>query len=217
MVLSQVASLGEMFKIELDELVTRTKLQDIIDDENFIVFQPTVHGIPLRSKNMQPMRFSFYRDNGLFVFDAVMEKSFTKDNLRVCQFKIISDIQKQQRRSSYRLPVVLDAKVNLSQPEVDIPGDPEIYEVQTRDLSDGGMSFTCFEYFPPGTLIDIYLPLNYEARLTLTGKIIRCFLPSEKTVKYNVSVQFINIPSRDQAKISRYIFQTQIKKRNRVK
>ncbi len=217
MVLSQVANLGEMLKIELDELVTRTKLQDIIDDKNFIVFQPTIHGIPLRSKNMQPMRFSFDRDNGLFVFDAVMEKAFTKENLRVCQFRIVSDIKKQQRRSSYRLPVVLDASINLSQPEVDIPGDPKVYDVQTRDLSDGGMSFTCFEYFPPGTLIDICLPLSRDANLSLTGKIIRCFLPSEKTVKYNISVQFINIPSRDQAKISKFIFQTQIKKRNRLK
>lgn len=217
MVLSQVANLGEMFKIELEELVTRTKLQDIIDDHNFIVFQPTVHGIPLRSKNKKPMKFSFNRDNGVYEFDAVMEKSFTKENLRVCQFRAVSEIKKRQRRSSYRLPVVLDAIVSISQPEVDIPGMGATYEIQTRDLSDGGMSFTCFEYFPAGAMIEITLKLDLHTELLLTGKIIRCFLPSEKTVKYNVSVQFINIPSRDQAKISRFILKTQIKKRNRVK
>ena len=123
MILSQVASLGEMLRIEAEETVTRTKLQDIIDDHNFIVFQPTVNGIPLRSDS-KPVRFSFFRNNGLYEFDAIMQKSYIQDNLRVCQFKAVSEVQKRQRRGAFRLPIILDAIVSLIQPEVDIPGFP---------------------------------------------------------------------------------------------
>ncbi len=217
MILSQVANLGEMFKIESEELVTKTKLQDIVDEQSFIVFQPTVHGIPLRANKTTPLRFSFCRNNGMYVFDAVMEKSFVRDNLRVCQFKAISEVEKTQRRSSFRLPVVLDAIVSLIQPEVDIPGTHAVYEAKTSDLSDAGMQFTCYEYFIGGTLINIVLDLGGENELSLNAKVIRCFLPSKKTVKYNVSVKFVNLSSGDQAKLSRFILKTQIKNRNRLR
>ena len=216
MILSQVANLGEMFKIEAEELITKTKLQDIVDEQSFIVFQPTVHGIPLRTNKTKPMRFSFFRNNGMYVFDAVMEKSFIKDNLRVCQFRAISEVKKQQRRSSYRLPIVMPAYVSLVQPEVDIPGTQAVFQAKTIDLSDAGMMFTCYEYFLRGTLVTVNLKLEEGGDIALNAKIIRCFLPSKKTVKYSVSVQFFNLTSKDQAKLSRFIMRTQIKNRNRI-
>jgi len=214
MILSQVANLGEMLKIEAEELVARTKLQDIIDDYNFIVFQPTVHGIPLRNNN-KPMHFSFFRNNGMYVFEAEMERSFVTDNLRVCQFKVVSEIEKTQRRAAYRLDIILDATVSLIQPEVDIPGSHAIFNITTSDVSDTGMQFTGYEYFPSGILISIDIKLEKE--MSLYAKIIRCYLPSKKTTRYSTSVQFVNLMSKDQALISRYILKTQIKKRNRAK
>ena len=214
MILSQVANLGEMLNIEAEELVAKTKLQDIVDDHSFIVFQPTVHGIPLRSSK-KPMRFSFYRNNGLYEFDAVMEKSYIVDDLRVCRFKTVSDVQKRQRRSSFRLPIILDALVSLFQPEIDIPGSHAIFEVRTSDLSDTGMQFYSYEYFPGGTLIEIHVKL--ETEMCLYAKVIRSYLPTPKTAKYSTSVQFVNLMSKDQAQISRFILKTQIKKRNRAR
>ncbi|MCK5129290.1 MAG: PilZ domain-containing protein [Clostridiales bacterium] len=210
--LSQVVNLGEMLKIEMDEIVAKTKLQDIIDDDSFIAFQPTIHGIPLRAKDSEPMRFSFCRDNGIFVFDAIMEKSFTMEELQVCKFRVVSKVTKHQRRNSYRLPITLDTTLKLIEPEVEAVKDEASFKVKTSNISDSGMLFTSFDYFPSKMLVNAFVMLEEKRSLSLSAKVVRCYQPSNKTKKYNVSLQFVNLSTKDQALLSRFILRMQIRK-----
>lgn len=216
MVLSQIVKLGEIFEIQLNDMVTKTKLQDIIDDEHFIVFRPTVKGIPLIAEKGEEMQFSFYRNNGVYTFNAIMEKYDVRDTMQ-CHFKVVSDIKKKQRRSSYRLPIVLDAVVSLLEPEVDIVGQTDSFKVKTLDISEAGMMFNSYEYFPAGTLLSVYITLEKYNTITVNARVIRCFIPSSDTKKYNTCVMFVNIPSRDQSKIGRFVLKKQIIDRKKLR
>ena len=66
--------------------------------------------MPIWDSEDQAFRFWFYRQNGVFQFDAELLRFYTADQMRLCEFLAVSDIVKNQRREFYRLPIVLDMK-----------------------------------------------------------------------------------------------------------
>jgi c-di-GMP-binding flagellar brake protein YcgR len=216
MVLSQVVKIGEIFEIKVNDVVTKTKLIDIIDDQHFVVIRPTIKGVPLIADRDEEIQFSFYRTNGVFTFHAVMEKYDAIDPMR-CHFIIVSEVKKMQRRSSYRLPIVLDAVVSHLEPEVDIVGQTDSFRVKTVDLSEAGLMFNSYEFFPAGTLLSAYIILEKYNSITVNARVIRCVAPSNDTKKYNTSIMFVNISNRDQAKIGRFVLKKQIIDRKKLR
>ncbi len=208
MLLSQIIQLGEMMDVKVGDITTRTKLQDMLGGERFVIFQPTHKCVPVIFNENESVRFTFYRSNGVYAFFAVLEERFTRENLRLCVFRPVSEVEKNQRRYGYRLPVILNISLKV------ITRDPEEKQLEilgkTINISEKGVLFSCFEPLARGTQASIQLKLERNDLLILNAEVLRCEPPIKKNEPYTVAVQFLNCTKQEQTHIGRYILKRQI-------
>jgi len=216
MLLGNVAKLGETLEFDFNGKKGKTKLQDILGDRRFVVFEPTVRGIPIRPEEVDWVHFSFTRQNGVFAFDTVLESRYTSDGLRLCRFRVVNDVKKKQRRAYFRLEAVLDATVQPVNPEIEGLDPGLLSRVHTVDLSEGGIQFQGTEMYESGQVLDVHITLAKYDTIAFMGRVVRSFkLPDEK-FRHNTSVKFISSSPREQARLCKFIMQRQIKQRRRI-
>lgn len=205
--LKDYIQLGETMDIEVAGVATKTKVQDLLDDDQFIVSQPTVKLIPLVINANDSVRFTFFRPNGIYMFQAELVERVKKGNLSLCIFKATSAIEKKQRRYGYRLPIILQLTVKT----IAENDEKEIeYKAKTVNISEKGILFSCFKFFEKGTKLMVNLILEKFDQLLLQAEVVRCEPPEQKTDPYLIAVQFCNCSKSDQMHIGRYILKRQI-------
>lgn len=210
MILDQIVKIGEIFEIWLGESCVRTKLQEVLENNHFVVFQPTVKGVPIRAEGDQVFQFSFSRSNGIYKFNAEMKKTFTKDGLKLCLFIAVSEVEKIQRRQSYRLPIALNVmmqQMGCKDTKVD---SKKRYKGKTVNISEKSVLITCFSSFPEGTKLNVEIKLTEIETITLQTEVFLCKKPLMKNDPYNTVLLFLKCLEKDRASISRYILQQQI-------
>jgi c-di-GMP-binding flagellar brake protein YcgR len=208
MLLSQIVQVGEMLDIRVEDVTTKTKLQEILDSERFVVSYPTYRMIPMLLDENETVRFSFARSNGMYTFQAVFTEKFTRDNLKYCIFQAITEVEKNQRRYGYRLPVVLNISLRVIESDKD-EKSPEIL-AKTVNLSEKGALFSCYQRFSKGTKLAMQLRLDKYDVLFINAEVLRCEPPIRKNEPYLIAVQFYNYSKQDQTHIGRYILKRQI-------
>jgi len=208
MQLSQIAQIGEMMDIRIGDITTKTKLQELLEHERFVVSYPTHRLVPIALEENESVRFSFARPNGMYTFQAAFEERFTRDKLKFCIFQAISDVEKNQRRYGYRLSVVLNISLRVIETEKD-ERPPEIL-AKTVNLSEKGALFSCYQRLSKGTKIAMQLRLDKYDVLFVNAEVLRCEPPIRKNEPYLIAVQFFNYSKQDQAHIGRYILKRQI-------
>lgn len=216
MLLDKVVKIGELFEIKLEEGSTRTKLLEILDDGEFLVFQPTFKGVLVWSDFDQVLSFAFYRSEGVFTFDAQMKETFVKDDLRLCRFKQITPVTKHQRRHAYRLPIVLKTLIEC----VDEDQEEEtskVYKGKTINISEKSVQLTCFDSLPEDTLVSATIYYNDWSSIVLRAKVFRCSKPKEPNGPYDIVLLFIDCSERDIMNLRRYILKQQIHAKRRKK
>ena len=210
----EMFELGETMDIEAGGVFTKTKVQDILDNDLFAVSQPTVKLVPIRIEPYSSVRFTFCRPTGIYTFQAELVERYSKDNLRLCLFRITTEIQKKQRRYGYRLPVILHATVRVLSGEAEAAGGNAcIYKGKTINLSERGVLFSCFERFERGVKLMINLRLDLSDQLVAMGEVVRCEPPVNENEPFAIAVQFFNMQRKDQMRIGRYILKRQISDR----
>jgi hypothetical protein len=208
--LKDYIQLGDTLDIEADGICTKTKVQDMIGKDRFVVLQPTYKLVPMLIRESETARFTFYRSNGIFTFLAVLDDRVLRDNLKMYYFRLVSDIEKKQRRYGYRLPVVLNADVRLLDSNAEESEKPPECKAKTINLSEKGVLFTCFEPFEIGMRLWINLKMDAATSLALFGEVVRCEPPLQKTDPYAIAVQFYNYSKKDQIYIGKFILKKQI-------
>jgi c-di-GMP-binding flagellar brake protein YcgR len=204
--------IGELIEIESEGLRARTKLEELSIEGDLIVMQPTVKGIPLRPPQDEPAKFSFCRQDGVYMFDALMLSAFMRGNVRLCRCKPVSEVMKVQRRQYYRLPIVLDVMMEKCGEK---DGVRKRYRSKTVDLSENAVQLTCFTGFEPGTGFSIEIRLSDKEIIGVEGKILRCVPPLDKKDPYNMVLVFEELSSRVRVRLRRYILKQQIVKRKK--
>lgn len=208
MQLEKVAKIGELFEIKLEDGITRTKLLEILDNEEFLVFQPTFKGLLVWSDFGQVLSFTFYRKEGVFTFDAQMKETFVKDDLRVCRFKQVTPVTKHQRRHAYRLPIVLKTLIECV--DEDENEEIKVYKGKTINISEKSVQLTCFDSLPVDTLVSATIYYNDWASIMLRSKVFRCTKPEEPNGPYDIVLVFVDCSERDIMNLRRYILKQQI-------
>ena len=210
---SEIITIGELMEIKINNGFVKTKLQDLLQDHRFTVFHPTVKGLPVMMETHDTYTLRFYRNNGMFSFDAQLIDWYTKDDIRLCLFEAKTQVVKAQRRQSYRLPIVLDVMLRLEDAKED-QNAPSL-KAKTVDLSEHGMLLTCFTPLELDTPVVAELKLSPVERMTLRGKVLRCEKPPDKKDPYRIVLLFTGSSDRQRSDLGRYILRQQIAARKK--
>jgi c-di-GMP-binding flagellar brake protein YcgR len=209
----EIITIGELMEIKIKNAFVKTKLQELYQDGRFTVFHPTVKGVPVWLQTHGSYTLRFYRDNGVFSFDAQLLDWYKKDDIRMCLFEASSEVEKAQRRQSYRLPIVLDA---LLRPE-DAQGEPAAtpLKAKTVDISEHGVLLTCFTRLALDTCAAAELKLSPTETMTLRGKVLRCENPADKNDPFRIVLLFAGSTEQERSHLGRYILRQQIDARKK--
>ncbi len=210
MLKKKILKLGEKLDIEIEGKRCRTKVLDFADGKSFVVYHPTVKSIPVKMEKGDTVRFSFFRNDGIYGFLAVLEELYSRGDMRLCRFTAISDIQKNQRRSSFRLPVLLEVWIQKTGPQSE--NDPGLAAIAVN-LSDTGLLIGSKESFPDGQKLQITLKLEEYCTLVLDALVVRSESPAAKEEPYKVAVRFVDCPNSVHKRIVRYIMKQQVQMR----
>lgn len=204
--------IGELFEIEADGSRARTKLQEITEDGDFIIMQPTVKGIPLRPHPDEPAKFTFCREDGVYTFKALMLPPFTRENIRMCRCRPVTEIKQTQRRQYYRLPIVLDVSMEKREEK---NGSRKRCRGKTADISENAVQVSCFTRFEMGDIFDLKIKLSEKENIEVTGKVLRCIPALDKKDPYRLVIIFDEHSAGVSARLRQYIFSQQVKERKK--
>ena len=204
--------LGEAMDITIRTQYYKTKLLDFVGSLGFIAYRPTLYGAPVTLKEEEEIRFSFFRIDGIYSFSAVFERFIVLDNLQVCQFYAISEIEKNQRRTAYRLPVLIDVWIRPGEPDGE---EQEDIKAITVNISESGMLFSSMTPYQMGSRLRVLLKVERHYPLVINTEVVRCEAPTSRNDPYRIAVRYISISEHVRKHITQYIIRQQIMMRKR--
>lgn len=200
--------IGETVELRLGAVTSRTRVERIDSETTFVISQPTHKLLPIVFQPNETAVFFFFRDSGIYSFQANYTTRGTIDNFRVCGFIAISEIEKSQRRFSYRLPVELPMTIRrINQLDQNKAAQ---YEAKTVNISQEGILFSCEVPLQPNTHFLLELNLSDVELCILHAEVIRCEPPRQQEEPFHIAARFINMIKRDQAQIAKFILNKQI-------
>ncbi len=202
---SELACLGEAVEIRIGRISAKTTIQDILDGERFVILQPTHRLALLSVGDDEYVRIFLIRENGIFRLDAVLEARYRENGVALCRFRAVSEAERIQRRYSYRLHIVLDAKLYLQK-------GAKPLNAKTINISENGLCLVSSIKFEPLDKFTIKLKLEEGYDAVFDVQVIRCERINEDTL-YTTGARFLNISTREQARLSRFIMKQQILQR----
>jgi len=207
--LNETMYLGEPLNINMGGRSFKTKLLDFEGDQSLLVYHPTFKKLPVALREGETVRFSFFRPDGIYGFFAVFEGRVVKDSVQGARFLAISEIERNQRRAAYRLPVHLNALIRGRQPEAG-GEEQEADKVTTINLSEYGMLFRSAKPYEVGEQVCVQLNLERHYLLQINAEVVRCEMPEKKGDSYRVAVHFADVSDSVYKYLARYIIQQQI-------
>lgn len=208
----EIVKIGEIMELNINDLCLRTKLQEMQEQGRFTVFHPTLKGVTVPLAEGDVLNIRFYRNTGIFEFDAKVLSWFVEGKLKLCMLEAITEVIKSQRRKSYRLPIVL--KVLLWRAD-DTSEKPKKYKAKTVDISEHGMLLTCFEGFDSGTSILAEVQMSSTESRIFEAEVLRCEQPFEASDPQKTVLLFVNCSQSDRMYLGRFILKQQILERKK--
>jgi hypothetical protein len=157
-----------------------------LEARGLVVWSQLVQGEKTKEGDVVPL----YR-SGVKFLDTLGEK--TTDLM-----KFIDD--NRVRTPERRLGGV---RCKISQPQNITVGYP--YEYLVKEISLSGMEIETEHALDPDSRHEMELMLNDKV-LTITGRVVTCVkVPSEKTVKYDIGVEFLEMPADVRELLSHFI------------
>lgn len=125
-----------------------------------------------------------------------------------------ADPGEAQRRGFYRLDTFLPITFAFADPHEKVVLEYTQQGV-VCNLSGGGLGMIYAHPVSAGSTIGMLLALG-EYRLALWGKVMRCDpLSNSKVTRHLLGVQFLNISTRDQDLVIKFIFREQLRQRQK--
>lgn len=200
-----------------DRHVFTSQFEWLEEDNKAVIAAPIYEGniIPLETGTLADIYFLNNRRKliDLYSFRAVIRGRSMMDNLHILLIEKLGEIKKIQRRSYYRLDVLLEVRyrvVSHFDKEYDV-GLPYKRTLAT-DLSGGGISLILEEKLERGSLIECEINNAQTEKISFTGKIARCErIVRDSRYKYLAGVEFTDISDNSRERVIRYIFSEQRK------
>ncbi|HWR61774.1 MAG TPA: PilZ domain-containing protein, partial [Clostridia bacterium] len=148
------------------------------------------------------------KGDAIYEFKAVIqEKLFGR--VPLLRVKIISEVNKIQRRDSYRLKLMRDIEARHIE---DIQGKKfgEKFRCNLHDISTGGILVSTNKEFQEGDMLEVTIGLN-GLYLVTYGIIVRRTLTVSHKAPYSYGIKFDKMSEFDKNKLTKFIFEEQRK------
>ena len=196
----------------------RTQLEDMTEDGRLVISTPLHRGVPIILRKNQEIELYFYRDNGRYCIDVSVYDFSISNNVRLIILDILSEPRKQQRRESYRLPILRDVLILrdaygpfTAYYEKDIDKSLLI-KASTENLSETGMAMRTRTEFSNGdkfwARIFIQWPSENSLPITVRCRIVQVQYDHIKAI-YRYGVHFIACTEDDRANIAKFVLAEQ--------
>ena len=213
MKLSDFIQEGEVLELKVGRIVTKTVVRETLGEKLLIVDQPEYRLRPFIIAPDERVKISVFRNNGVFSLTATVEEMFTRDFVSQCLLRVTGEIEREQRRFFYRLPVKLNIMVRpkgREQPRLAMG-----YPAETINLSERGVCFSCRERLPRGKRISVQLELDDLGFMVISAEVLRCEPLAKKEGAYVIGAQFTELTGAESAYIRKFIMKRQMKRPGR--
>lgn len=202
--------------------------------------------MPIHQGHLVPMELrdeyllNFYTSKGLYQCRAVVLERKRLGNIAAVEMKLISDLEKFQRRQYYRMECVLPLQfAALTEEQGDwyrelkncmsaerkaqlknqLDAQKILYQNATiLDISGGGMRFNAKERQVPGTLLSLRLSFDEELKEKipiLLAKVLLSEPLQNREEVYDNRIEFLYLSNAERERIICYIFKEERSKRKR--
>lgn len=225
---------------ELDAL--SSKVIDIIDEVTFKLTMPMNKTITIPLEIGEESYMYFYTTYGILAARAVVSERFFEGSVAVMVIKLVTELEKTQRRQYYRLQCSIDARFHILNDEEkrglrDFIGESRlVIENKNRyiemiaensssweeciviDLSGGGVKYLSDKEMPKHELVILAVKLKIGEDIKeyfLLMNIISTFRKTNELAKFEIRTKFVGLRETDREAIVRFVFEEE--RRNRRK
>lgn len=183
-------------------------VQDVYSEDEMLITMP-MDGTKLVLVGInEDIQVVFYRDEGQFVFDALVLSRNKVDNIFVIHIRKTSDFKRIQRRSYFRLKVTMPLNFELKS------GEPqEKYNGFILDISGGGMRILTDKELHLRESIICSFDIPEQGTVSVSGKVVRVLRAHDESYSYDIGLSFDDSQDYTQEKIIKYVFDQQRKLR----
>lgn len=228
-------TLGERLDVIIGEKRCISNVQEITHSGHLVISAPTFRSAIVPIPEGELVSVAYFRQSGMFSFVAALLRRYHDGQVELCEIEIKSPVSKYQRRDFVRYDTVLPVRVGLQADaetlsrmsveetlrrifdrrymgmprEMDLPSE----NCYTLDISGGGLRFSTYGQYEKNSLLECTVTFSEEDEVTVDALVVRI---DELGEQNRVGVQFVNIEERLRRKIIKYIFNEQVKERQRL-
>ncbi len=174
-----------------------TNLDDIIDDKTLSIVAPAKSEFNEVPGVGERLRLTCVTERGLYMFDAVVSKTFMRNSVNILELKITSEFRKVQRREAFRAREAVDVSIRMIFTEEDKVS--KWINTHTIDISETGALIKLPEQYAIDTHIEIIIRLKNhglnEVLPKIEGKVVRS-TPANNNLGFFIGVRFTAVPDR---------------------
>ncbi len=235
--LQEIISVGdriELYKNSSQDMTStrsRRYLSQVLD---FKDNDKAVIAMPIENSRIIPLdigdkyRLCFFTKLGLYQCYSVVEDRYRIGSIYMVVVRMISDLEKFQRRQYYRLDCIKQISYyTISQEdyidkiklEDNVFGNANYKEAIMIDISGGGCKFNAQELIPIDSRVIIKFTLELSKGLTLfqlLGKIVYSCEVANHQKTYENRVEFLDIKEEERENIVKFIFDEERRRRRKV-
>lgn len=188
-------------------------------------------GMPMENSQIIPLdleeeyQICFYTKRGLYQCYGEVIDRYKEGTLLVVVIKMITELERFQRRKYYRIEKILDIKYRvLLEEEEDEPYnclEEELYEKAVlTDISGGGVRFHSSQFHQKNTKIIVKITLDTsqgERDYALRATIVACEEMIHRPGIYENRAEFYEINVSEREAIIKFVFEEERKQRRREK
>ncbi|TZE83334.1 flagellar brake protein [Calorimonas adulescens] len=192
--------LGQNIELIFDGKSYKSKIENIIDDQTYVVGVPIIHHsyvfIPLN----ESVKLRYIAKDCIYQFDGkVVKKSV--DPVYTITIAQIGPFERIQRRENFRLEVSIKANFKIKD-------DETMYEGIIKDISGGGVKLATNKRLNINDEVLIEFTLPGSVNFSLNGVVTRNV---KNGANFDVGISFKDIDTNSREKIVSFIFAEQRK------
>lgn len=178
------------------------------EDGTFLVAAPIYKEIQFPLPDGEEIDIMYFEASAFFSFRARTRERIKRGDLYFLRMQQLSEPIRTQRRTDFRLPVILMGHINKAME--DRPGSVKHLPARTVDVSGGGVALRTGMSYDVNEKTEVRLPLGKDgATLTIPVVVRRCsrMQDSEQEWRYLVGLQFLFKTPAEKESIVAYVFQ----------
>ncbi|MEA4849759.1 MAG: flagellar brake protein [Clostridiaceae bacterium] len=203
--------IGERVQIEHVDLVGElhvyvSQIVDIHDNDYIDVLIPIHKKRDVHLKPDTILKLILLKGDAIYEFRTVLlEKLF--GGIPLLRLKVVSEVNKIQRRDFYRLKVMKEIEARLVE-DLKAKKFGESFKCNMHDISAGGLLFSSKQELSENDILEFTIDLNGKKHIVF-GAIVRRTLNENRKAPYSYGVMYVNTNMTERNAITKFIFEEQ--------